>query len=116
MTLGIAMVTTDSTNPVPLARWWAERLGGSVVAENDGWFVIVTTPAGTLAFQRVGAVTPGKNRLHLDLSITGSLDSTRDELIAAGATLVADHTEGDMRWITLADPDGNQFCIAPEAE
>ncbi len=111
MTLTVGMVTTDSTDPASLARWWAEQTGGSITEENDGWFVIVSgTPL--LAFQRIDDPTPGKNRVHLDLT-TDDLDGETDRLLAAGATLVARHGEpGGFQWATLADPQGNQFCIS----
>jgi hypothetical protein len=56
-----------------------------------------------------------KNRLHLDLQ---PVDRTREEeaerLIALGATQVADHRRPDGNgWITMADPEGNEFCILP---
>lgn len=114
MTLSLGMVTVDSTDPVPLARWWAEQTGGAVVAENEGYFVIVSLGNGTpvLGFQKVDDPTPGKNRLHLDLH-TGDVAAEVDRLIAAGATRIAGHEMPGLSWVTMADPDGNQFCVAP---
>ena len=110
MTLSIGMVTIDSSDPAPLARWWAERLGAPIVQENDGWFFVIgSTP--TLAIQKVEDPTPGKNRLHLDLNAP-DLDAARDDLLDAGASLIAEHGDESFRWVTLADPQGNQFCIA----
>jgi predicted enzyme related to lactoylglutathione lyase len=71
--------------------------------------MIGSTP--TLAIQHVDDPTSGKNRIHLDL-VAEDLDATRDELLAAGATLVAERGDESFRWVTLADPQGNQFCIA----
>lgn len=112
MALTIGMITVDTSDPIRLARWWAERLGGEVTEENDGWFVVTRHPGGIMSFQKVDDPTPGKNRIHLDLTADGDLDETAQALLAAGASLVGDRSEGSMRWITLADPDGNQFCIA----
>lgn len=117
---GLGMITTDSTDPLPLARWWAELLGGEVAAENDGWFVVVPTPVVTLAFQKVDAVTPGKNRIHLDLGVEGGgdegLEAAVRRVVSSGGSLVAERAEGDFRWVTVADPEGNQFCLAPAAD
>jgi hypothetical protein len=54
-----------------------------------------------------------KNRVHLDLRPT---DGTREEevarLVAIGATQLADFRRPDgSGWITLADPEGNEFCV-----
>jgi Glyoxalase-like domain len=54
-----------------------------------------------------------KNRVHLDLR---PVDRTREEeverTLALGASHVADHRRADgSGWITLADPEGNEFCI-----
>lgn len=56
-----------------------------------------------------------KNRIHLDLK---PVDLTREEeaerLIALGASQLADHRRPDGNgWITMADPEGNEFCILP---
>lgn len=109
MTLNIGMVTVDSSDPRPLATWWSERLGAPIVEENEGWFIMIgSTPM--MAIQHVEDPTPGKNRVHLDL-VTEDLDATRDDL-AAGATLVGERGDESFRRVTLADPQGNEFCIA----
>lgn len=112
MTLSLGMITVDSADPIPLARWWADRFGAQIKAENEGWFVIVeggTLPV-LLAVQKVADPTPGKNRIHLDLNAE-DLDAAVAELTEAGASLVAEYDDG-FRWVTLADPQGNQFCVA----
>lgn len=110
MSLHIGMVTIDSSDARPLAAWWAERLGAQIEQENDGWFFVINSQP-MLAIQQVDDPTPGKNRIHLDLSAE-DLDKTRDELLEAGATLVEERGDEAFRWITLEDPQGNQFCIA----
>ena len=54
-----------------------------------------------------------KNRVHLDLR---PADRTREQeterIVALGASQLADHRRPDgSGWITLADPEGNEFCI-----
>jgi hypothetical protein len=54
-----------------------------------------------------------KNRVHLDLR---PVDRTREQevelVLALGASQLADLRRPDGRgWITLADPEGNEFCI-----
>ncbi|WP_122261763.1 VOC family protein [Ornithinimicrobium cerasi] len=113
MTLSLGMVTADTTDAVALATWWAEQTGAEIAETNDGWYVMVRgggLPV-VLAFQKVEEVTPGKNRLHLDLT-TDDLDGEADRLLGAGATLVGRRGDEHFRWVTLADPDGNEFCVA----
>ena len=54
-----------------------------------------------------------KNRVHLDLR---PADRTREQeverILALGASQLADHRRPDgSGWITLADPEGNEFCV-----
>ena len=58
-----------------------------------------------------------KNRMHLDLTPTAR---TRDEevtrLLGIGATMVGDYRRPDgSGWVTLADPEGNEFCVERSA-
>ncbi|MEV7396634.1 VOC family protein [Aeromicrobium sp. NPDC092404] len=118
MTLTLGMITADTTDALRLARWWADQVGGTIEQEHDGWYVIVGMPGPTpkLAFQKVTDPTPGKNRLHLDLSAPDR-EAETERLVAAGATLVERQELQGHRWNVLSDPDGNQFCVyeAPES-
>ena len=113
MTLTLGMVTVDTHDAVELATWWAEQTGAEIAETNDGWYVMVkggSLPV-VLSFQKVDDPTPGKNRQHLDLTAP-DLEAEVDRLLAAGATLVARRGDESFRWVTLADPHGNQFCVA----
>ncbi|HEY0218111.1 MAG TPA: VOC family protein [Cellulomonas sp.] len=112
-TMAVGMITFDTTDAVGLATWWARHVGGTAQDQADGWFVTVTSDGPTLAFQKVTDPTPGKNRIHLDLHVPDRA-ATAQELIADGATLVAEQQMPGFCWTVLADPDGNQFCLAQE--
>ncbi|MGV9826260.1 VOC family protein [Gordonia sp. NPDC003429] len=113
MALTLGMITVDTTDPIPLAHWWAEQTGGNVLTENEGWYVVVGLPSGMrLSFQKVDDPTEGKNRIHLDLSAPDPAAEV-EHLLAAGAAKVADREMPGFAWTVLADPDGNQFCVAP---
>ena len=114
MTLTLGMVTCDTTDPVRIGTWWAEQTGGTIADPFGGTFVLVHGGPVLLAFQLVDDPTPGKNRLHLDLN-ADDLDAEVERLQAAGATLVGDRGDESFRWVTLADPDGNEFCVAAAA-
>ncbi|WP_029090432.1 VOC family protein [Brevibacterium album] len=113
---GLGMITLDTANPQTLAAWWAERLGAEVVLDADGWFIMIDVPGWTtnLGFQYVEAPTPGKNRLHLDLTWEEGQEREAGiaAWIAAGATHLGLRGEEDFRWDTFTDPDGNEFCLA----
>ncbi|GAA2098769.1 VOC family protein [Brevibacterium salitolerans] len=112
----LGMITVDTTDARRLSAWWAERLGGEVVFDAEGWFCVVSVPGwGTdLGFQYVEEPSPGKNRLHLDLVRDEQED--REAAIAAWTAAGAVHLglrgESDFQWDTFEDPDGNEFCIA----
>jgi predicted enzyme related to lactoylglutathione lyase len=113
MALNVEMVTFDSSDPAKLAGWWAEQFDGETQELIPGEFVAVIRPDGPrLGFQKVADPTPGKNRVHLDFG-AADVDAEVSRLTAAGATEVDRHSIGDnFRWVVLADPDGNAFCIA----
>jgi predicted enzyme related to lactoylglutathione lyase len=54
-----------------------------------------------------------KNRVHLDLRpVDGTREQEVERVLALGASQLADHRRPDgSGWITLADPEGNEFCI-----
>jgi glyoxalase superfamily protein len=114
MTVRIASITFDTTDPERLATWWADRFAAEITANMDGFFVIVAGGSlpTQLAFQKVDDPTPGKNKVHLDIQTDGDLDAEVARWAGAGATSLGKRNAGDFFWVTLADPDGNQFCIA----
>ncbi|MFE2157903.1 VOC family protein [Streptomyces lydicus] len=119
MTSLIRHVTIDCTDAYRLARFWAEALDGSL-AEGDfpgDPEATVTSAGGALLFLSAPDAKTVKNRVHLDLQ---PQDRSRDEeverLLALGATLVADHRRPDgTGWATMADPEGNEFCVERSA-
>jgi len=54
-----------------------------------------------------------RNRVHLDLRpVDGTREQEVERLLALGATHDGDYRRPDgSGWITLADPEGNEFCI-----
>lgn len=115
MTLRIAMITVDSSDPRAHALWWQSALGGKLAHElSDDWNMLSLESGLVLAFQKVEDPTPGKNLLHLDLeSEEGERDLEVERLVQLGATVVERHVPDEgFGWITLADPHGMVFDIA----
>jgi predicted enzyme related to lactoylglutathione lyase len=117
MTLTLGMVTFDTSDAEALATWWAEQTDAQIVQNHEGYFVVVAGGSLRLllAFQKVDDPTPGKNRVHLDLSAP-DLDAEVERLESAGATIVGRRGDESFRWVTMADPHGNQFCVASQAD
>ena len=116
MTLALGMITIDTADAEKLAGWWAEQLGGVITETNGGWYVVMKVEALPIlmSFQKVEDPTPGKNKVHLDLHTDDDLDAEVDRWVDAGATSLGRRNAGEFHWVTLTDPDGNEFCIASE--
>jgi hypothetical protein len=53
-----------------------------------------------------------KNRLHLDLRADGiSTSEELERLLDLGATHVDIGQTSEVKWVVLADPEGNEFCL-----
>ncbi|KOU28319.1 glyoxalase [Streptomyces sp. WM6373] len=112
-------ITVDCSDAYSLGQFWAAVLDGSL-ADDDfpgDPEVLVTAPGSTLLFVTVPDAKSVKNRVHVDLQ---PQDRTRDEeverIVALGATVVGDHRRPDgTGWVTLADPEGNEFCVERSA-
>jgi glyoxalase superfamily protein len=63
-------------------------------------------------FQFVPEAKTVKNRVHLDLR-PGSegIEATVARLAARGATELHRGQQGPHHWVTMADPEGNEFCV-----
>ena len=69
-----------------------------------------------LDFVRVDDPKVVKNRVHLDvLAPDDDVEAEAARLVALGAAPV-DIGQGDVPWIVLADPEGNEFCVLPQDE
>lgn len=114
-------ITFDCSDARALATFWSTLTGWNVYYDDDPEVVVAPSfpHDGTgLLFIPVPEGKTAKNRVHLDLS---PQEGTRDELVdvavAAGATVVGDHRGADgSGWVTLTDPEGNEFCIERSAQ
>lgn len=63
-------------------------------------------------FQLVPEPKTVKNRMHLDVKVgPENVEAEHARLVAAGATFLHSGSQGPHSWVTLADPEGNEFCI-----
>jgi hypothetical protein len=99
-------VPADSDDVVTVdgRRSWREYASASPADSDDG---------NRMLFQRVPEAKVAKNRLHLDLHAPdGERDTKVASLVALGASKLWDGHMGPMTWVTLADPEGNEFCVS----
>lgn len=133
-------IAVDCAQPHVLADWWAETLGWQVVVSDpefirkmiaEGYITEADTrthngalvfadgaaiqhPDGRrIYFQQVPEPKAVKNRWHLDVQVGPEKAAAEQErLLARGATYLYDGKQGPHTWVTLADPEGNEFCLA----
>lgn len=117
----LALGYVEEPPPAPFAtrEEWAAQYGPPEGPWDRGaWLCDPTGVGPRLSLLGVPEPKVAKNRLHIDIRVAG--DGTLDErwdritahaevLIAAGATLV---TTVDGHHLVLADPEGNELCIA----
>ena len=66
-----------------------------------------------LYFQEVEEPRVAKNRLHLDLRFGAErMEEEVERLTTLGATRLWEGQQGPHNWVTMADPEGNEFCVA----
>jgi hypothetical protein len=76
---------------------------------DDNVPVIMVSPDALISPDAIP--TPGKNKVHVDLG-AADLDAEVERLVGAGATLVGHRGDEAFRWVTLADTQGNEFCVS----
>ncbi len=104
-------VVVDAHDPARLARWWAEALGYTIVAEAPDEVEIRRSPDELpgLLFVPVPDEKTTKNRLHIDLR-PDDQEAEVERLVDMGARHV-DVGQHDVGWVVLTDPEGNEFCV-----
>jgi hypothetical protein len=131
----------DSTRPHELADWWAETLGWEVEPQDEAFIQRMVAEGHAtedqtvrhhgalrwktgaalrsadpgrprILFQAVPEAKTVKNRLHLDLQIgADAREAEVARLVGRGATELWRESQGPYSWVTLADPEGNEFCV-----
>ena len=126
MSAFVSHTTVDCRNAYALSEWWRAVLAYSDLADDpnnpgDDECIIRDPQTGhQILFIEVPDPTPGKNRMHFDLRPRSSgRDDEVQSLLAHGATLHEDHRGiygPGSGWVTLADPEGNLFCVLRSEE
>jgi Glyoxalase-like domain len=119
-------IVVDCHDPAALAAFWAAVLDYHVVRIEDGQVEIApwkreppdlaervrqAPSVPTLVFVKVPEGKTVKNRLHLDIRPVGSPHEAEVERLLGLGARRADVGQGEVPWVVLADPEGNEFCV-----
>ena len=145
MTLGIQIVY-DCADPAKLSEFYAAAIGYKIQDPPEGfatWEAFLTSigvpeeewndgsavvdPEGKgprIYFQRMDTPKPRKNRLHLDLNVTGGRKTPEEERrrridadvsrilgLGLGATMMSVSDDPNWYFVTMLDPEGNEFDV-----
>jgi hypothetical protein len=116
-------IVVDCGHPASLARFWAAALDGYEIEPyddeeiarlaalgihdvEDDPGVAIRGPGPRMMFQLIAEAKTVKNRWHVDLR-SPDREAEAARLVGLGARVLARHPD----WITLADPEGNEFCV-----
>ncbi|MEU4575323.1 VOC family protein [Nonomuraea sp. NPDC023979] len=109
----IGALSCDGSQQV--GYFWSEALGWPLVWDQDEETAIRSPHGGPKIAWGGPPVEEkhGKCRPHFDLTpADGDQRAEVDRLLSLGAQRV-DLGQGDVPWVVMADPDGNEFCVLP---
>jgi catechol 2,3-dioxygenase-like lactoylglutathione lyase family enzyme len=108
----IGALSSDGTQE--LGYFWSQALGWPLVWDQDEETAIRSLDGGPIISWGGPPVRPKteKNRLHFDLAppADGDQQAEVERLVSLGARRI-DIGQGDVSWVVMADPDGNEFCV-----
>jgi len=109
------VATLDCADPERLAVFWAEALHYHA-NPYDPPYLTLTDPgrrSPELILQKVPEPKRGKNRMHLGLFGTDIEEESRRMESLGARRLSTESLTGTTgnRWIVMADPEGNEFCV-----
>jgi predicted enzyme related to lactoylglutathione lyase len=121
MSTRLFSVVIDAADHSAVARFWSEATGWPVTLDEEDEAVVEppedaegrpTEPGVILVIGTVPEAKTVKNRIHLDLASRSPEHQAEivERLRRAGATPV-DIGQGDVPWVVLADPEGNELCV-----
>jgi len=116
MDIRIQCLCVDTPDPARTASFWAAALGWRRTWEEDDQVCFEPAEgspedgvAPDLIFLKVPEGKTVKNRLHLDLRPADqAAEVARLEALGARRVSVG---QGDVGWVVMADPDGNEFDV-----
>lgn len=117
MTIIQKATTLDCTDVRAVSGFWSAALGRPIEPGASPYFArIPASESGLPAwmFLMVPEGKTAKNRMHADF-VSDDRAADVERLIGLGASKIGDHDEYGISWTTLADVEGNEFCVADPA-
>jgi len=110
--LSLFTVVFDADDPQRVGRFWAAALERDLIEGEPGeWATLQGDPRLDIMKVPEGKIT--KNRVHIDWHAPDR-EAEVERLIELGATRLWDVKNEDFEWTTLADVEGNEFCVVQE--
>lgn len=112
----LGAVNMQAQDPAALAGFWAHALGTTPSPVGASVYLPAAGPGGFAVFlQPLTGPRPDHQMTHLDLTVAwGTRQAEVERLLDLGATYRREVLDEypHVRWTTLADPEGNLFCVA----
>jgi len=105
-------VVVDCRNSSSVAQFWSQALALPLHGphgDDQEWWLEPGGDSPDLLFCEVPEDKTVKNRLHLDLRPDDQAAEVA-RLESLGAHRI-DIGQGDVTWVVMADPEGNEFCV-----
>ena len=108
------IVVLDALDAERVAAFWSAALRYRR-ADAAPPYEILVPPEGShvpaMLVQAVPEARTTKNRMHLDLHVDDPAAEV-ERLVGLGATRLGEGSLGAIAWTRMADPEGNEFCVA----
>lgn len=109
--------TLDCLDLDRLTTFWKGAVDFVVDGVIEGRYVTLTGHGITLTLQRVAEPKTAKNRMHVDLLVEDPAREVRRlEALGASRLTATARQEFGQTWFVLADPEGNEFCVAQDSD
>ena len=115
-TVTLGAINMSAEDPTRLASFWASVTGATPSSGGVTTYLPPTSPTGfAMFFQPLDGPRPEVQLVHVDLTVPwGARVPEVKRLLELGATHRWDVLDEvpHVQWTTLADPEGNLFCVA----
>ena len=109
----ITDIIIDCADPERLAEFWSGLLERPIKGQKGPYVWLTRSVGGMgLGFQKVEEPRQFKNRVHVDIS-GPDIAEIKHHVEALGGRRLDGYEHGGF--LVMADPEGNEFCVVPEA-